>query len=82
MEKREEGGIKIFNHAYTLAYVVVSPHQADKVTLEEHLTALAARMTELWTDEGEAREATLTQQPFDTFEFQTGYPSSRKGGIK
>jgi hypothetical protein len=56
-----------YNHALTVAYQVETD-EPEIPTLEECIEALIERLSELLGDETEAREALLSEFPFDTYE--------------
>lgn len=56
----------MYNHALTVAYEVVTPHDADSLTFEECLQALKDRVQQIEDDHDE--EALLAELPFDTYE--------------
>ena len=56
-----------YNHAMTVAYEVKSSH-AEMPTFEEAWEALLRRIARLILDDGEAREALLSEAPFDTYQ--------------
>lgn len=61
----EQGGR--YNHAFTLAYDVLSDDSAG-ATLDQHLDAVFSRLRTLIADPGEAGDALLTSLPYDTYE--------------
>lgn len=59
-----------YNHALTVAYEAISS-DPDMPTLDEALAGLKKRVAELEADRQEAREALLSEMPFDTYEVRT-----------
>lgn len=58
-----------YNHACTLAYVVISTDPKGATT-DEHMAALRERLAKMEADPQEAEDAVQTDRPFDTFEIE------------
>lgn len=55
-----------YNHAFTLAYTVVSS-DAETPTFEEMKAGFLRRVGELLSDERELYDALMSEMPYDTF---------------
>lgn len=61
--------MKHYNHALTLAFEVVSTNPSGP-SIEEAMPALLRRVADLLLDRQEAKEALLSEAPFDTYEME------------
>jgi hypothetical protein len=59
-----------YNHAFIIAFTVISEHDAENVTAEEMREGIANRLVDLDNNPGEIVEA--CGLPYDTYEMQEG----------